>query len=375
MSSNFLWLHGLGHVRKSAFCEFCIRKIADINYFFPYWIADTNYFFPYWTKLDRAVVLSWSIDMIILISVKFLDYTGPLNGSIFIIFFISISIYPITARFVWAPQMMSQPVSSIFPCSLLPSRTWRTPGLSIPWGCLPISFSVCLVFFPISLCLARLFWWTGDMSIPLQFASLYDDQELFVSTDCLLDLGTDFFVGNMVFAWDAWYLAVAPHFHGLYSSLELCCEGPWFTSKQEDGCDKGEHQTYLGTQGNITVFPNWFQPCQCCCCLCCSGEDPGLGTLISYNWALVLDPRTPTQTKNVQRKLSYFTLYLLADALPNYPSVEPVLSDKQKIDSKGKRNLELLTLLQNYFAYRFLDFFSFWMHSTQLTYVVFRNRV
>ena len=33
MSSNFLWLHGLDHVRKSAFCEFCIRKIADINYF------------------------------------------------------------------------------------------------------------------------------------------------------------------------------------------------------------------------------------------------------------------------------------------------------------------------------------------------------
>ena len=24
---------------------------------------------------------------------------------------------------------------------------------------------------------------------------------------------------------DAWYLAVAPHLHGLYSSLQLCCEG------------------------------------------------------------------------------------------------------------------------------------------------------
>ena len=32
--------------------------------------------------------------------------------------------------------------------------------------------------------------------------------------------------------------------HGLYSSLELCCEGPWFTSIQEDGCDKGAHQSY-----------------------------------------------------------------------------------------------------------------------------------
>ena len=44
------------------------------------------------------------------------------------------------------------------------------------------------------------------------------------------------------------YLAVAPHFQGLYSSLELCCEGPWFTSMlQEDGYDKGVHQSYLET--------------------------------------------------------------------------------------------------------------------------------
>ena len=30
------------------------------------------------------------------------------------------------------------------------------------------------------------------MSIPLNFASLYDGQEVFVWSDCLLDLGTDF---------------------------------------------------------------------------------------------------------------------------------------------------------------------------------------
>ena len=45
-------------------------------------------------------------------------------------------------------------------------------------------------------------------------------------SDCLLDLGTDFPVGKSVFVWDAQYLAVAPHFHSSYSSLELCCEGP-----------------------------------------------------------------------------------------------------------------------------------------------------
>ena len=36
------------------------------------------------------------------------------------------------------------------------------------------------------------------MTIPLQFASLYDGQEVFMWSDCLLDLCTDFVVGNMV---------------------------------------------------------------------------------------------------------------------------------------------------------------------------------
>ena len=35
------------------------------------------------------------------------------------------------------------------------------------------------------------------MIIALQFLSLYDGQEVFVWSDCLLDLGTDFLVGNM----------------------------------------------------------------------------------------------------------------------------------------------------------------------------------
>ena len=42
----------------------------------------------------------------------------------------------------------------------------------------------------------------GDMTIPLQFASLYEGQEVFVWSDCLLDLGTDILVGNMVFVLD-----------------------------------------------------------------------------------------------------------------------------------------------------------------------------
>ena len=71
---------------------------------------------------------------------------------------IIIIIYPLTTRVVGAPQMISQPVSSTFPCSPLPSGTWRTLGLSLLWCCLPTSSSICLVFFPLSLCLAGWFW-------------------------------------------------------------------------------------------------------------------------------------------------------------------------------------------------------------------------
>ena len=64
----------------------------------------------------------------------------------------------LTARVVGAPQIILQPVFSIFSCSPLPSGTCRIQGLSIPWCCLPTSSSVCLVSFPLSLCLARWVW-------------------------------------------------------------------------------------------------------------------------------------------------------------------------------------------------------------------------
>ena len=69
-----------------------------------------------------------------------------------------IIIYPLTARVVGESQIVSQLVSSIFLCSPLPSGTWRTSVLPIPWCCLPTSFSVCLVFLLLQLCLARWFW-------------------------------------------------------------------------------------------------------------------------------------------------------------------------------------------------------------------------
>ena len=117
---------------------------------------------------------------------------------------IIIIVYPLITRVVGAPQMILQPVFSIFPCSPLPSGTCRTPGMSIPWCCLPTSSFVRLVFFPLSLCQDGFgqTWWTGNMTIPLQFASFYDRQEIFMWFNRLLDLGTDFLVGNMVFVWD-----------------------------------------------------------------------------------------------------------------------------------------------------------------------------
>ena len=92
---------------------------------------------------------------------------------------IIIIINPLTARVAGAPQMILQPVFSIFPCSPLPSRTCRTPGLSIPWCSLPISSFVCLVFFPLSLCLARWFWPDlklrgSETNLSHLFVSFYD---------------------------------------------------------------------------------------------------------------------------------------------------------------------------------------------------------
>ena len=93
-----------------------------------------------------------------------------------------------------------------FPCSPLPCGTWRTPGLSIPWYCLPASFSVCLVFFSLSLCLARLFWpdlmngrhvHTTAVCVSLRWS------EDFRVVRFPLDLGTDYLGCNIVFVWDA----------------------------------------------------------------------------------------------------------------------------------------------------------------------------
>ena len=101
-------------------------------------------------------------------------------------------------------------------------------------------------------------WWLETRTYHCSLHLFTMVRSFSVWSDCLLDLGTDFLIGNMVFVWDVQYLALAPHFRGLYSSLELCCEGPWFISIQDGGCDKGAHQSYFGTEKNTSVIANWF---------------------------------------------------------------------------------------------------------------------
>ena len=65
---------------------------------------------------------------------------------------------PLTARVVWATQMISQPVFSIFPfphCSL---GLGELQACRFPVVVFPPLYPVCLVFFPLSLCFARWFW-------------------------------------------------------------------------------------------------------------------------------------------------------------------------------------------------------------------------
>ena len=98
------------------------------------------------------------LDCTILPQPAFLGESDRKFGTLTYAIIIIIIKNPLTARVVGAPQMILQPVFSLFPCSPLPPWTCRTPGLSIPWCCLPTSPSVCLVFFPLSLSLARWFW-------------------------------------------------------------------------------------------------------------------------------------------------------------------------------------------------------------------------
>ena len=115
----------------------------------------------------------------------------------------------------WFPNQFS-PFFPVLHCPLGPAELQACPFPDLVFPPLPLS---ALSSSPFHCALQDGFgqtWWMGDMTIPVQFVSLYDHQEVFVWSNCLLDLSKDFLVGNMVFVWDVWYLVVAPHFHGLF---------------------------------------------------------------------------------------------------------------------------------------------------------------
>ena len=96
-----------------------------------------------------------------------------------------IIIYPLTARVVGAHNQFP-PFSPVRHCPLGLGELQAT------------SSSVCLVFFPLSLCRARWFW--PDLMNGRHDRTTAVCVSLWWSGGlCVLDLGTDFLVGSMVF--------------------------------------------------------------------------------------------------------------------------------------------------------------------------------
>ena len=151
-------------------------------------------------KSEHCFGLFWSLS-------KCIIYNAVTWMCIFLVceLVVIIIINPLTVRVVGAPQIILQPIFSIFPCSPRPSGTCQLQACPFPDVVFPPLPLSALSYSPFHCALQDGFgqtWWTGNMTIPLQFASLYDRQEVFVWSNCLLDLGTDFLVGNMAFEWD-----------------------------------------------------------------------------------------------------------------------------------------------------------------------------
>ena len=138
------------------------------------------------------------------------------------------------------------------------------------------SCSVCLVFFPLSLCLARWFW--PDLmngSHDHTTASLH----LFTivrrsscgSIPCWIVARTSSLV-----TWSLYKMCSIMRQHLISKARILLCSSAVRVHVSQAhrmmNVTKGGHQQYLGTERYVPVVPNWFQPYQCCCRLCYLGE-------------------------------------------------------------------------------------------------------
>ena len=94
---------------------------VDVHTYEVNWVAYTGGGFFLTRKDFTMSVWRWNVSNL-----------PQLTQRIIIIIIIIIFINPLTARVAGAPQMIWQPVFSIFPCSPLPSGTWRTPACPFP---------------------------------------------------------------------------------------------------------------------------------------------------------------------------------------------------------------------------------------------------
>ena len=121
---------GPGNCRSSWLCfmTFCVESYSSPTRCVTEEVVQLIVFVIIYVFIFFFFFCHWYLPLSILSSPGWTVVTHSFQAAPIII----IIIYPLTARVVWAPQMILQPVFSIFPCSPLPSGTCRTPGLSIP---------------------------------------------------------------------------------------------------------------------------------------------------------------------------------------------------------------------------------------------------
>ena len=116
-------------ISKCSFARFaCCQEFFLSDFFLP---GSFNFIFPLLSsnikwRVTWTVHRTFTCDLMTCVSSR---YGLVLRWTCAVDFFFNYFIYPLTARVVGASQTTSQPVSSLFLCSPLPSGSWRTPGL------------------------------------------------------------------------------------------------------------------------------------------------------------------------------------------------------------------------------------------------------
>ena len=153
------------------------------------------------------------------------------------------------------------------------------------------------------------------MTIPLQFVSLCDGQEIFVWSNYLLNLGTDLIFSDMVFCktclvpcgstsflWLIFFFADLLRRYMIDMIHKYTGRWMW-------------HLSYFGTEINTFAIPYWFQPCHSYCRLCYPGEYQA-GSLDT--WSLWLSQASCTLIPALM-PLVLFVISLVSSALISMP--------------------------------------------------------